>query len=402
MTTMIGLRVRRDPEADLPTVSIGWSRARSRGRETSGMPSVMRICPSEPLQAFSAGIFTALGAEPDIAAEVASHLIRANLSGHDSHGVIRIAQYVKEADGGELEPAARPTVVRETEVAALMDAHRSFGQYSTLCALDWALGRVQRHGLAAVAVRHSTHIGRLGEYTERAAERGMIAVVTVGAAGPGVGAVALHGAVGRFLATNPWSVGVPAVTRAMVFDAATSVVAEGKVRLAHAKGTELPAGCLVNRNGQPTRSPGDYYEGGSLLPLGGDVAGHKGYGLGLASALIGGLSMIDDPDPARIGPRPQASADARGRVGGVFLLAIDPGTFGNGEHYRAMVEETLAAAKRMPPASGRADVLVPGEPEVLSRHRRTAEGIGVPEATWTELAEIAARFHIPLPENRLA
>jgi LDH2 family malate/lactate/ureidoglycolate dehydrogenase len=183
----------------------------------------------------------------------------------------------------------------------------------------------------------------------------------------------------------------------MVFDAATSVVAEGKVRMAQAKGTELPPGCLIDRNGKPSRSPGDYYEGGSLLPLGGESAGHKGYGLGFASALIGGLSMIDDPEPIRTGaPQPA------GRVGGVFLLAIDPGAFGDEEHYRAMVEETLIAAKDMPPAPGRTDVLVPGEPEVLSRDRRATEGIGVPEATWSDLAAIAERFSVPLPEHRPA
>jgi LDH2 family malate/lactate/ureidoglycolate dehydrogenase len=113
--------------------------------------------------------------------------------------------------------------------------------------------------------------------------------------------------------------------------------------------------------------------------------------------------MIDDAEPARLGvPGPQSSPKPRGRVGGVFLLAVDPGAFGDGERYRAMVEETLAAAKRMPPAPGRTDVLVPGEPEVLSRNRRATEGIGVPEATWNELAAIAERFNVPLPEHRPA
>jgi uncharacterized oxidoreductase len=367
------------------------------------MPPTTWICPPGPLQIFAVGVFTAMGAEPDIANEVASHLVRANLSGHDSHGVIRIPAYLEQADSGTLHPAARPTIARETEVAAVVDAHRGFGQYSTLFALDWALGRAQRHGLAAVAVRHSTHIGRLGEYTERAAERGAIAVVTVGAAGPRVGGVALHGGVGRFLGTNPWSFGVPGVHRSMVFDAATSVVAEGKVRVAQAKGTELPPGSLIDRDGRPTRSPGDFYEGGALLPLGGEVAGHKGYGLGMASALIGGLGMIDDADPTNVGaPGPQSSPGPRGRIGGVFLIAIDPGAFGNGEHYRAMVEETLAEAKRMPPGPGQVDVLVPGEPEQLSRTRRATEGIGVAEASWNDLAAIAERFKVPLPEHRPA
>ncbi len=363
----------------------------------------MRVCPPDPLRAFAAGVFAAMGAPPDIAAEVAGHLVRANLSGHDSHGVIRMSQYVSEADRGELQPAARPSVMRETEVAAVVDAHKGFGQYSTVFALDWALGRVQRHGLAAVAVRHSSHIGRLGEYTERATERGVVAVVTVGWAGPGAGAVAPFGGVGRFFGTNPWSLGVPGAQRSMIFDAASSVVAEGKVRVARAKGTELPPGCLIDRNGKPTRSSKDFYDGGTLAPLGGEVAGHKGYGLAMASALIGGLSMIDESDPPRLGTRqPQSSTDARSWIGGVFLFALDPAAFGNNGRYQAMVEETLAAAKRVPPAPGREEVLLPGEPEVQSRKRRMTEGIGIPQATWEDLAAIGERFNVSLPEHRPA
>jgi LDH2 family malate/lactate/ureidoglycolate dehydrogenase len=356
----------------------------------------------ESLQAFAAGVFRAMGADTDISAEVAAHLIRSNLSGHDSHGVIRMSQYARDADGGELRPAARPTVVSETEATGVIDAHRGFGQYSTRFALDWALGRARQHGLAAVAIRHSTHIGRLGEYTERAAESGMIAILTVGVAGPGVGAVAAFGGTGRFFGTNPWSLGVPGLSRSMIFDAATSVVAEGKVRVALAKKAQLPPGCIVDRDGNPTRAPEDYYAGGSLMPLGGEVAGHKGYGLALASALLGGLGMIDDPEPTRAGSPAGQHPDPRGRIGGVFLLAVDPAAFGSAERYRAMVGETLGAAKRMPPAPGRDEVLLPGEPETLNRALRTTGGIELPEATRKELAALAERYHVPLPTPRPA
>ncbi len=367
------------------------------------MPPGMQVCLPEPLQAFAAGVFRAMGAGPEIAAEVAGHLVRANLSGHDSHGVLRIAQYVKEADRGDLLPAASPTVVHEIQVTAVIDAHRGFGQYSTLFALDWAVARARRHGLAAAAIRHSTHIGRLGEYTERAAAGGLIAAVTVGVAGSGMGSVAIHGGVGRFLGTNPWSVGVPGSNGSMIFDAATSVVAEGKVRVALAKRAPLPPGCIIDRNGTPTRAPEDFYGGGALMPLGGEVAGHKGYGLGLASALVGGLSMIDDSNPTRVGsPSVEPHPDPRGWMGGVFLLVVDPAAFGNADHYRAMVGETLGAAKRMPPAPGRDAVLLPGEPEVLSRKRRAADGIELPEVIWKDLAALAARFNVPLPRARPA
>lgn len=138
------------------------------------------------------------------------------------------------------------------------------------------------------------------------------------------------------------------------------------------------------------------------MPLGGEVAGHKGYGLALASALIGGLSMIDDPDPSRAGSPGGQHPDPRGRIGGVFVLVVDPAAFGSAERYRAMVGETLGAAKRMPPAPGRDEVLLPGEPEMLSRKLRITAGIELPEAIQTDLAALAERYHVPFPEPRPA
>jgi uncharacterized oxidoreductase len=367
------------------------------------MSTGMRVCPPGPLQAFAAAVIRAMGADDEIAAEVGRHLIRANLSGHDSHGIIRIPQYVLHADRGDLRPGSRPHLARETAVGGLVDANYGFGHFSTAFALEWAMRRAREHGLAAAAVRHSTHIGRLGEYTERAVDDGLIALVTVGAAGRGVGGIAPYGGRGRFLGTNPWSIGIPGRARAMMFDGATSVIAEGKVRMARAKRTALPPGCIIDRDGNPTQDPEEYYAGGALLPLGGDVAGHKGYGLALASALIGGLGMIDDPQPSLIGAAalPQ-EPDHGGRIAGVFLLVIDPATFGSADHYRGLVDDTLAAAKGMPAAPGRAEVFLPGEPEILSRLHRSVDGIAVPEATWKDLAALADRFRIPLPEHRVA
>ena len=352
------------------------------------------LCPPQPLELFAGRIIQAMGADHDVAAEVAHHLVRANLSGHDSHGMLRVAQYVAQADRGGLRPAARPRIVRETAVTALIDAERGFGHFSTVFALEWAVERARGQGLAAAAIRHSTHIGRLGEYTERVADRGCIAIVTVGNAGPQGGQVLPQGGRDRFLGTNPWSIGVPAAGRPpLILDMATSMIARGKVHFAHAKGTPLPPGCIVDREGQPSTDPADLFAGGSLLPVGGPVAGHKGYGLGLASALLGGLAMIDAAGPD--------DATVRGQLGGVFLTVIDPAAFGDGQRYQALVGETLAAAGQTTPAPGVGEVLVPGEPEVRARTERTREGVALPEATWDELAALAARFDLPLPENRV-
>src|SRR5262249_25113184 len=266
-------------------------------------------CAAEPLEAFVAGVVARMGADGEIAREVSRHMVRSNLSGHDSHGVILLPAYVGQADRGELDPGARPVLMRETDVAALIDARRGFGHFSTMNAMEWVIARAPRHGVAVAAVRHSSHIGRLGEYTERAAEAGLIGIVTVGAGGTGIGAMLLHGSSQRFFGTNPWSISVPGGTGAMVDDGATSIMAAREVHSARAARALLPVECLVDPSGQPTRDPEALAAGGALVPLGGPAAGHKGSGLAMASALIGGLAMIDDPTPSAVG----ASTDPRAR-----------------------------------------------------------------------------------------
>jgi uncharacterized oxidoreductase len=360
------------------------------------------LCPAEPLRDFVAAVARKMGADSDVAAELARHLVGSNLAGHDSHGVIRVPQYVGDMDRGLIVPSARPVFVRETAVAGLLDAKRGFGQHSTMVALEWAMAQARQHGVAMVAVRHSTHIGRLGEYAERAAGEGLIGVVTVGAVGDGIGGVVPFGGRARFLGTNPWAISVPGRGRHFVFDAATSTVAEGKVRVARAAGKPLAPDSIVDRDGRPTRNAEDFYGGGALLPLGGAPAGHKGYGLGLASALLGALGMIGDPEPTLVGAAPPEQGDTRGRIAGVFLQVVDPAAFGDASRYATLVDEALSAAKRQPPVDGVVEVLVPGEPEERARARRGREGIALPAATWTELGKVAARFGVPPPPSQRA
>jgi LDH2 family malate/lactate/ureidoglycolate dehydrogenase len=360
------------------------------------------LCPADPLREFVAAVARRMGADDDVAAELARHLVGSNLAGHDSHGVMSLPHYVEGMDQGHIAPAARPVVARESAVAALVDARRAFGQYSTMFALEWAMPRARQHGVAMAAIRHSAHIGRVGEYVERTAAEGLIGIVTVGAIGPGVGGVVPFGGRTRFLGTNPWALSVPGRSRHLIFDAATSTIAAGKIGVARAAGKPLPPGAILDAAGRPSQDAEAFYAGGALLPLGGTVAGHKGYGLGLASALLGALGMIGDGEPTLVGAGVPQSSDARGRVAGVFLEVVDPAAFGNAAHYRDLVDEALEAAKRQPPAEGVAEVLVPGEPEARARAWRIREGIPLPAATWRELGKVAARFGVPLPPSRPA
>lgn len=350
------------------------------------------------LEDWAVGFVGAMGAPADIATEVARHLVGSNLAGHDSHGVIRLAQYKAQADTGLLRPHARPELIRENSVCAIVDAGRGFGHFATMTAMNWCLESAPRTGIAAAAVRHSTHIGRLGEYVERAAAQGLVGIATVGIAGAGAGLMAPFGGRDRFLGTNPWAIGVPAHGRTpFVMDFATTNVAEGKVRLARAKGAHVAPGLLLDPDGEPSSDPEQLYLGGTLTPLGGRLAGHKGYGLSLAAALLGALAMVGDEDPTPAGTM-SGRPVGPGWIAGAFTIAIDPEWFGGRDSYEALVRPVLDRADAAAPGPGTERVLVPGEPEAISRERRLREGIPIAEATWAELAEVSATLGVRMPD----
>jgi hydroxycarboxylate dehydrogenase B len=338
--------------------------------------------PAETLEEFAARTFVAAGTPEDLAAHVARHLVKANLSGHDSHGVIRVPAYVSQIGSGRLVADARPEVVREQLAAAVIDGKRGFGQVAASFALDVALRKAKEVGSATVAIRRCNHIGRLGDYAETASEHGCISFVIYGSAGPNSGHSAPFGGAARHLGTNPWSVGVPGKdTQPVVVDFATTVVAEGKIQVARAKHVPLPPGCIVDKEGKPSMAAEDFYGGGMILPMG----GHKGYGLSLAGAMIGAGLTAE-----------QAATEGRG--GGVFLTVINPRAFTDEDAYTGTIDSMAKAVRAVPPAQGFSDVMLPGEPEARARQERRANGVPIPADTWQALVETAEKLNVPVPE----
>src|SRR5205807_285794 len=196
--------------------------ARRRRRYDAGM-----VCGAEELHTFTASVLREVGTPEDLAEEVARHLVGANLAGHDSHGLQRLPQYIAQIDAGTLLPRSRATILKESSVLALFDSQRGFAHPAVSEALEWAMARARESGIAAAAVRHANHVGRLGDYTERAAGSDLVAILTLGIAGEGAGLAAPFGGSSRFLGTNPWSIGIPLAGQdPFVMDFATTTVAE--------------------------------------------------------------------------------------------------------------------------------------------------------------------------------
>lgn len=266
---------------------------------------------------------------------MAGLLVTSERMGHPSHGVLRVSEYVRRIESGDLVPGANCEVTHETATSALVDGGWGFGQIAALRASRFAVEKAGEHGIAATGAFHLNHVGRIGDFTEMAAREGMIAL-HVSEAPPLAGrAISRPLAGGRGVwGTNPLAMAIPGDQRLFSLDFATSVVAAGKVMAARSRGGDarrhLPAGL-----GRETFvGPNGLFAGGVIRPFG----AHKGYGLAfvvelLAGALIGTAA----PDPTD------------GEMhNGLLMLVLDPGTFGPGSSFRGAVDQVIDRVKASP------------------------------------------------------
>jgi uncharacterized oxidoreductase len=316
------------------------------------------------------------------AAWVATLLVRANLRGHDSHGVIRVPHYARALKAGEVNPVPDVRVERETATTAMIDGDLGFGQVVARRGMALAIDKARAQGLAAVTLRRTNHVGRLADWAETAAAQGLIGMLWVNA--PMALNVAPWGGAARRLGTNPHAIAIPGPsgTVAMSLDFATSVVAEGKLKVKLNRGETVAPGVILNGTGEPSTDPREFYADppGSLLTAG----EHKGYGLALAVEILGGI--LSGTGPAR---------PERGPVqNGVLMVILDPGRFVPSGDFHAQVAQLFGFVRSAPLAAGAKEILVPGEPEARTERERRAHGIPIEDETWRQIAACAAEVGV--------
>ena len=340
----------------------------------------------DQLQKIAADIFTAKGVPNDEAEIIAELLVASNLAGHESHGVIRIPQYIGLIDDGLIQPGARVEIERESASHALINGQWGFGHVIAQKAMSLAIEKAKSSTISAISVYNCNHIGRIGSYPLLAAEAGMVGITMVNAGGTALYVAPFGGRDGR-LATNPLAIATP--TREghpMLLDITSSVVAQGKIRVAINRGESVPLGWLIDGAGEPTDDPHDLNgtPPGALLPLGGSV-GHKGYALGLMIDILGG---------ALSGAGCSGSGNTR-LQNGVLMIALDVSNFIALDDFYAHVEGLVAHVKASPPAPGVDEILTPGEIEARQTAQRLSEGIPIDDETWRQIRETAAEVGIP-------
>ena len=341
----------------------------------------MPVFPHEYLHRVAFHIYRAEGVSEEEADTAAFHQVKANLVGHDSHGIIQTPTYVERIHRGHIVPGAPFEVMEESSTTARINGHWGFGFVVTEKAMRMAIEKARVNNVAAITVSYQSHIGRLGDYASMAAEAGMIGLVTADS-GAGPKAVAPFGGRDRRLGTNPICIAVPSDLEATVLlDMATSAVAQGKIGLARSRGESIPESWVIDRDGNPTTDPNDYFSGGAILPVGADQ-GHKGSGLSfmveMFSGILTGLGFGIDPEAPH--------------NDGCFIAVFNVGAFRPLAGFKTEVSRFAEFVKDTRPAKGFSEVLYPGEMEWRTEQQRRREGIFVEDETWSQL-ETLIREH---------
>lgn len=329
----------------------------------------MPIIAAERLHRLASVIVKATGSDEDEAKAVADHLVASNLTGHDSHGVGMLPDYVKNFRAGLVVPNQSLKVLRDVGAVLLLDAGRGFGQTMARDAMVLGAERAKKLGCAAVGLRNASHVGRIGFWAEQCAAEGLVSLHFVNVADHDPLQAPFGCATAR-LGTNPFCVAVPGADGKpmLLLDMATSAIAFGKARVARNKGVPVPDGVLIDVDGHPTTDPTTYVDTrkGALLSFG----LHKGSGLAIFCEILG-AALIGGQTIAPHHPRED------GIVNSMFSLLVDPAVFGELEDMRREVQSVIDWIKASPPAPGFDAVMMPGEPEKLAREIRAREGISI-------------------------
>lgn len=343
----------------------------------------MRI-QAEKLTATVSAIFEKMDSPPEEAALVAGSLVRANLMGHDSHGVGLVASYIGHFEEGLLKPGTEAELAKDDGAILMFDGGRGFGRRVGGEAMEAAAARCRDTGVVLMTLRNAHHIGRVGAYGEIAMAQDLISLHFVNVTDHAPSVAPRGGAEARFM-TNPVCIAIPGTgkTPETLFDMATSQIAMGKARVAMSKGEAVGEGLLIDAEGKPTTDPSVMYREprGALLPFG----THKGSGIALMCELLaGGLSGGGTIQPGN--PRHNSI------VNNMFSILIDPARLVDMDWLRAEIDDTIAYVKSARPADPETPVIVAGDSERARIAERSADGIEINDEAWDEMTEAAARL----------
>ena len=338
----------------------------------------MKTISSTKISEFGVRFLCEFGASKENAEIITRHLVDNDLKGVESQGAMRLFEYARFMQKGQIDGRAEPTIETVAPNAFVVDGNRGFGIVAMQKITDRMIEALGEQPMSVAAVKGVGHTGRVGAYAEAFATHGCFGCVYGGGGHKKYRSVAPFGGTKGIMSTNPVSMAMPGKDGIpLSADFATASSGGGKLRLAQRKGVQLPEGVILDKNGQPTTNPADYFDGGVMLPS----AGPKGSGMGMINELLC-YGLLGDP------------VEFNWILTGVRLSLFCPM-----EAYRKRAEEFLTEVNAVPPAPGFQKVCYPGQFEAMKAAQRLKSGITVSDNVAQQIVEMAEEKGMDIPEE---
>ena len=341
-------------------------------------------------------IFKAKSCNDNEAKTIAERLAGSNLVGHDSHGIARVPRYVEWMEKGWVFPNLKPEIVIDAGAMGCLDAKQGFGQVAGEYAVDDGILRAKKHGVSVVGLRNSGHLGRIGDWAERAADADLISFHFVNVRGSLL--VAPFGGSDRRGSTSPLAIGIPSKDKDhIILDMATSTVAEGKVMVAQKGGKQLPHGALIDSTGKLTTNPEAMY--GKIrddeVPNPDKGTGaitafglHKGSGINFMMEMLGGALTGNGVCGAL------NEKERRKFSNGMLSIYIEVEKLVDFDYFIQEVKSYAEFVRASKPSQNNDKVLIPGDKEISTKEERLKFGLPVPPLVWENIKQTANKLNV--------
>ena len=338
------------------------------------------------LEQYAHDLLAAAGVRDDIARTTAAILVEGDLLGHTTHGLALLPGYLKDLDAGGMAKDGEPRLLNGRPASQAWDGQRLPGPWLTVRALDSAMAMAETYGTGTVVVRRSHHIACLAAYLTRATERGYVALVL--SSDPFGASVAPHNAVSPVFTPNPIAAGIPTGSDPILLDISASYTTNGLTGRLYQAGERLPHAWVQDADGRATDDPAVLFgeRRGTLLPLGGHEAGHKGFGLALlVEALTGGLAGYGRADTVE------------GWGATVFVQVLDPAAFGGDADFTRQVDWLADACRTATPRPGTEGPRLPGARGAALAREQRRDGVRLHASILPALMPWSERYGVTPP-----
>lgn len=343
---------------------------------------------ADALVSFATQVLQANGMQQDMADDVAQVLVEGDLFGHDTHGLALLTPYVNVLKKGDMSGSGEIDIVSQRAAVATWDGGYLPGPWLVRRGLDWAKAVAREYGSATLVIKKSSHIGALAAYLEQPARDGFM--VQLMCSDPSVASVAPFGGTEPLVTPNPMSYGIPATDGPIMIDISASITTNGMTNRLHGKGAHGEHKWWLDSNGVPTTDPSvlETDPPGTLMPLGGVEAGHKGFSLALfVESMTAGLAGHGRSD----------QVDAWGAT--VYLQLTDCEAFGGVAEFERQMDWLVERSVAGKPVNENVPVRIPGQRALARKSEQLREGVSLYETIAPALEALAEENGISMPEK---